>query len=295
MNEKPNVLGDYLRARRDLATPEQAGVVDVGRRRVPGLRREEVAMLSGISVEYYLRLERGRDLHPSVAVLESIARVLRLDDEHLSYLLSLVADRPRKPRRRIRAELVPSATASLLMTLPYPAFVEGRYFDILAANSMASALSPRLSVGGNQLLDVFLDPEEKALHLDWDGTLQCYVSSLRQSVGPNTDDYRFIELVGKLSLVSPRFRDLWNRHDVGTQRGAPAKFDHPQVGELTLHRERLAISGTDGITLVIYHPEPGSVDADKLMLLASSALRPAPGTGPDRRSSESLPATNTTE
>ena len=289
MTDKPNLLGDYLRARRDIVTPEQAGVADHGRRRVPGLRREEVAMLAGISAEYYLRLERGRDHHPSVQVLEAIARVLQLDDEHLTYLLSLAADKPRSPRRKPRSETVPSGTMTLLSTLPSPAFVEGRYFDILATNALAPALSPRLSVGRNQLLDVFLHPGEKSLHGDWDGTLQCYVSSLRRSVGPDVGDQRFIELVGELSLASPRFRDLWNRHDVGTQRGAPVPFDHPQVGELTLHRERLAVSGTDGLTLVIYHAEPGTPDAEKLGLLSMSALDTVGGTGPNRRSTILLP------
>lgn len=289
MTDKPNVLGDYLRARRDIVTPEQAGVADLGRRRVPGLRREEVAMLAGISAEYYLRLERGRDLHPSVQVLESIARVLQLDDEHLAYLLSLAADKPRSQRRKSRTEIVPGGTMTLLSTLPSPAFVEGRYFDVLATNALASALSPRLSVGRNQLLDVFLHPGEKSLHVDWDGTLQCYVSSLRRSIGPDVGDQRFIELVGELSLASPRFRALWHRHDVGTQRGAPVPFNHPQVGELTLHRERLEVSGTDGLTLVVYHAEPGSPDAEKLDLLSMSALGTVSGTGPDRRSATRLP------
>ncbi|BCL31025.1 helix-turn-helix domain-containing protein [Streptomyces aurantiacus] len=283
MTEKSNRLGEYLQARRGLVTPDQAGLPDVGRRRVPGLRREEVAMLAGISAEYYLRLERGRDRNPSPQVLEAIARVLRLDDEHMTYLRTLVAGKPRKTRRRARVETVPNSTRALLSTLPCPSFVEGRYFDILAANAMASALSPRLSVGGNQLLDVFLDPAEQALLLDWEGTLECYVSSLRQAVGPDTDDQRFIELVGRLSVASPRFRDLWNRHDVSTQRGAPVLFDHPQVGEITLHRERLAISGAEGLTLTMYHAEPGSEDADKLALLASSTLQPVNGHGPDRR------------
>jgi transcriptional regulator with XRE-family HTH domain len=245
-------------------TPEQAGVTDLGGRRVPGLRREEVAMLAGISVEYYLRLERGRDRNPSVQVLESLARVLRLDDEHLAHLLGLVAGQPRPAG----TEIVPGATRTLLSTLPCPAFVEGRYFDILAANAMATALSPRLAAGGNQLLDVFLNPDEKALHLDWDGTLRCYAASLRQSADPG--DPRVAELIGELSTASPRFRELWDRHDVGAQRGAPVRFDHPRVGELALHRERLAISGTGGMTLTMYHAEPGSADAGKLALLVAS-------------------------
>ncbi|MBN6040260.1 helix-turn-helix domain-containing protein [Amycolatopsis sp. 195334CR] len=270
MTDQSNGLGEYLRARRGLVTPEQAGLADLGRRRVPGLRREEVAMLAGISADYYLRLERGRDRNPSVQVLESLARVLRLDDEHLAHLLSLGAEKPRRRRAGPRTETVPGGTAQLLRTLPHPAFVEGRYFDILAANALATALSPRLSPGHNQLLDVFLDRAEQDLHLDWDGTTKCYAASLRRSADP--DDRRFIELIDELSLLSPRFRTLWNRHDVRTQRGGVVPVDHPRLGELRLHRERLAISGTDGLTLVVYHADAGSPDAEKLGLLGSPAL-----------------------
>jgi transcriptional regulator with XRE-family HTH domain len=272
MLDKPNHLGEYLRARRGLVSPERAGITDLGRRRVPGLRREEVAMLAGISAEYYLRLERGRDRNPSVQVLESIARVLQLDEDGTAYLLSLVVDEPRRRTRGRRAETVPDGVRTLLPSLPHPAFVEGRYLDILATNALATVLSPRLLVGRNQLLDVFRDPAEQALHLDWEDITECSVSSLRQSIGTDTEDPRFIELVGELSLVSPRFRRLWNRHDVGAQRGSPTSFDHPQVGEMRLHRERLTISGTDGMTLVVYHAEADSDAAEKLALLGSSAL-----------------------
>jgi transcriptional regulator with XRE-family HTH domain len=163
MSESTNALGAYLRARRELVTPQQAGIPDVGVRRVPGLRREEVAMLAGISADYYLRLERGRDRHPSVQVLESIARVLELDDDHFAHLLTLVADVPRQRRRRPRRQTPPSGALKLMDSLAQPAFIEDRYFDILAANRLATALSPGLAVGGNQLRDLFLDPAEQAL------------------------------------------------------------------------------------------------------------------------------------
>ncbi len=275
MVDNANHLGEYLRARRALIPPEAVGITELGRRRVPGLRREEVAMLAGISAEYYLRLERGRDRNPSTQVLESIARVLGLDDDGMSHLLSLVVDKPRRRRPRPRAERVPDSIGLLLPTLVHPAFIEGRYFDILATNAMAGALSPSMSVGRNQLLDVFLDPPEEALHQDWDGITECYASSLRQAVGTDTEDPRFIELVGQLSLASPRFRKLWSRHDVGVQRGSLTRFIHPEVGALSLHRERLAISGTDGLTLVLYHAEAGSESAEKLALLGSSVAAPA--------------------
>lgn len=275
MTEGPNPLGDYLRARRELITPEQAGIPVLGVRRVPGLRREEVAMLAGISGDYYLRLEQGRDRNPSVQVLESLARVLQLDEDTTAYLLGLAADKPRRARRRPRKETVPPSMAAFVAALSLPAFVEGRYLDVLAANSLATALSPRLAVGANRLRDVFLDPAERAFFPDWERATEGLVAGFRQSVGTDTDDPRFIELVGELSLASPRFRQLWARHDVALRQGAPMRFDHPQVGELRMNREKLLITGTDGMMFVAYHPEPGSSDADKLALLASAMLGPA--------------------
>ncbi|QKW32998.1 helix-turn-helix domain-containing protein [Actinomadura sp. NAK00032] len=272
MSEKTNALGAYLRARRELVTPEQAGIPDIGGRRVPGLRREEVAMLAGISADYYLRLERGRDRNPSVQVLESIARVLRLDDDHFAHLLTLVSDAPRRRRRRPRRESVPPGVRQLMDSLVQPAFIEGRYFDILASNTLARALDPRLAVGGNQLRDMFLDAGQQRLYPEWENATECLIANLRQSVGNDTDDPRFAELVGELSLASPRFRRLWARHEVRGQSGGTIRLDHPQIGELTLNRERLSVGGAENLKLVIYHPDPGSGDADKLALLASADL-----------------------
>ena len=272
MTDSTNALGAFLRARRELVTTQQAGIPDLGVRRVPGLRREEVAMLAGISADYYLRLERGRDRHPSVQVLESIARVLQLDDDHFAHLLTLVAEVPRRRKRRPRRSAPPVGALKLLGSLVQPAFIEDRYFDILAANPMATALSPRLTAGGNQLRDLFLDPAEQALYPQWENVTECFVANLRQSVGTDVDDPRFIELTGELSLASPRFRQLWARHEVRGQRGTPLLINHPQVGQMTLNRERLTINGTDDQMLIICHPDVGSADADKLALLASVAL-----------------------
>ncbi|MGW1500583.1 helix-turn-helix domain-containing protein [Streptomyces mirabilis] len=275
MTDAPNLLGDYVRARRELVTPEQVGIPVSGVRRVPGLRREEVAMLAGISADYYLRLEQGRDRNPSVQVLESLARVLRLDEAATAYLLRLGADKPRRHRRRRRRETVPPGIAKLVATLPLPALVEGRYFDVLAANALATALSPRLVAGANRLRALFLDPAEQALHPDWESAAGGMVAGFRESVGTDTDDPRFIELVGELCLASPRFSRLWARHDVEACEGAPKYIDHPQVGDLRLNRERLGIDGTAGQTLVIYHPDPGTDSAEKLLLLASNLRTPA--------------------
>ncbi|HUG50440.1 MAG TPA: helix-turn-helix transcriptional regulator [Terrimesophilobacter sp.] len=275
MDESTNALGAFLRARRELVTPQQANIPDGGARRVPGLRREEVAMLAGISADYYLRLERGRDRNPSPQVLASIARVLRLDDDHFAHLLTLVADVPRTRRRRPRKQTPPPGALKLLASLAQPAFIENQYFDVLASNPLARAVDPRLVVGGNQLRDMFLDPACQALYPEWARATECLVANLRQAVGNDLDDPRFIELTGELTLASPRFRQLWARHDVRSQTGGVLRFDHPQVGELSLNRERMSIAGAGELMLVIFHPDAGSSDADKLALLAS-VTTPAP-------------------
>lgn len=275
MADGPNPLGEFLRARRELVTPEQAGVPVLGVRRVPGLRREEVAMLAGISSEYYLRLEQGRYRNPSVQVLESVARVLRLDDESVTYLLSLAAGKPKAARRRPRREVVPPSLLTFVDTLATPAFIEGKYLDVLAANTLAAAISPRLVPGNNRLRDVFLDPDERELFMDWNVATEGLVAAFRQSVGTETDDPRFVELVGQLSLASPRFRRLWARHDIGGRRGALMRFDHPVVGELVLNREKLIVGEAQNLTVAIYHADPGTENADKLALLAAATLPPS--------------------
>jgi transcriptional regulator with XRE-family HTH domain len=284
MADEPHPLGEFLRARRELVTPEDVGIPVVGVRRVPGLRREEVAMLAGISADYYLRLEQGRDRNPSTQVLESIARVLQLDDTSTAYLVGLTAPKPRRMRPRPRRETVPPGIRKLISTLELPAFVEGRYLDVLASNDLAVALSPRLAVGGNRLRDVFLDPAEQAMFEPWERAAEGLVAGFRQSVGTDTDDPRFVELVGELSIASPLFRRLWARHDIGVRRGAVMRLQHPQLGELVLNREKLAVGGSDGMMLVLYHPDAGSEAAEKLALLGSvaqPAAAPPAGLSPD--------------
>ncbi|MEN1974740.1 helix-turn-helix domain-containing protein [Cellulomonas sp. P4] len=280
MTDEPNALGEYLRARRELVTPEQVGIPVLGVRRVPGLRREEVAMLAGISAEYYLRLEQGRDRRPSAQVLSAIARVLQLEDD--TYLLGLAADRPRRERARPRREVLPASTARLVAQLPVAAFAEGRHLDVLAANPLAAAISPRLVPGGNRLRDLFLDPAEQALFEDWERAAAALLAGFRKTVGRRTDDPRVVELVGELSLASPEFRRLWARHDIAERAGAAVVLHHPVVGDLRLDREKLAVAGTDGIMLVVYHAAPGTETAERLALLGSLAV-PAAG---DRRASE---------
>jgi transcriptional regulator with XRE-family HTH domain len=266
-----NLLGDYLRARRELVRPESVGLPVGGLRRVAGLRREEVAMLSGISSDYYLRLEQGRDRHPSMQVLEALARVLQLDQAATDYLLGLAAPKPRHRQPRPKREQATEGISNLVDVMDLPAFVHGRYFDVLAANGLAAALSPNLLAGQNRLRSVFLDPAERALYPDWIQATARFVAGFRESVGSDTDDRRFVQLVGELSLSSERFRKLWARHDIRTRAGGATRLNHPQLGELTLRGEKLAIGGSEGQVLVVFHAEPGSSSAEKLALLGSLA------------------------
>ena len=169
-------------------------------------------MLAGISSDYYLRLEQGRDRNPTIQVLEALARVLQLDQAATDYLLGLAAPRPRQRRRRPKRESAPGGIRQLLDVVGLPAFVEGRYFDVLAANRLAYALSPSLQAGRNRLRSVFLDPAEKAFYPDWDQATAGLVAGFRRSVGSDVDDPGFVQLVGELSLLSERFRRLWARH-----------------------------------------------------------------------------------
>ncbi|UQU62248.1 helix-turn-helix transcriptional regulator [Couchioplanes caeruleus] len=273
-----NVLGEYLRARRELVNPADAGLRVVGVRRTPGLRREEVATLAGISADYYLRLEQGRDRNPSPQVLEALARVFGLDATATEYLLSLSTSRP--TGRRARREAVPTGIRQLLDALNLPAFVESRMFDVLAANRLATALSPSIRPGGNRLRSVFLDEDVRGEIPDWEQAIAGMVASFRASIGTDVGDPRTAQLVGELSLASEPFRRLWARHDVKPLAGAPTRLLHPQVGMLHLRREKLPIGDSGGQLLVIYHAEPGSDSARALALLGSlAATDPADDAG----------------
>lgn len=278
---RPNALGEYLRARRELIDPAQAGLRVVGVRRTPGLRREEVATLAGISADYYLRLEQGRDRNPSPQVLEALARVLRLDATATQHLLSLTtaAARPAAARRRTRRETVPAGVRQLLGTINLPAFVESRTFEVLAANPLATALSPNIRPGRNRLRAVFLDPAERELYPDWEQTIKNMVSGFRVSVGGDVDDPRIVQLVGELSLGSEPFRRLWARHDVTPLAGGTFRMLHPRVGMLELLREKLPLADADGQMLAIYHAEQGSRTARLLAELAKDL--PAAGSVDD--------------
>ncbi|MBM7784778.1 helix-turn-helix transcriptional regulator [Tenggerimyces flavus] len=268
-----NQLGEFLRARREVAQPGDLGLPDPGRRRVPGLRREEVAMLAGVSADYYVRLEQGRDRHPSEQVLEALARVLGLNDEAASHLHSLARPSPRRRRSTARSERVEPGVQRLLDAwTSTPAVVFGRYLDVLAANTLALALNRCSAPGHNQLRAIFLDPESHEIYPEWDSVAADSVASLRAAAGSDLDDPRLTDLVGELSLKSAEFRQLWARHDVRTKTRGTKRFLHPMVGEVTVGFESLAITGSPGQVLAVYHAEPGSPSERALALLGSASV-----------------------
>jgi transcriptional regulator with XRE-family HTH domain len=280
-----NGLGDYLRVRRERLRPEEVGLPAGSRRRVPGLRREEVALLAGISVEYYLRLEQGRDQRPSDQVVDSLARALRLDTDAETYLRELARPRRAGRRRATRPERVSASVQTLIDDWPTtPAVVHGRSMSTLAANPVAVALNPWFAPGTNTLRAAFLEPEMREFFRDWDAMTAKTVAYLR-SVVAGVDDPRLVELIGELSLRSDRFRTLWARQDVRLKTSGVTLLRHPQVGDLDLHYEKLALPGAPGQMLVTYHAEPGSASYERLQLLAHLAEQPphaAEGPADDR-------------
>lgn len=268
--DSDNRLGAFLRARRELVRPEDFGLPGGGQRRVAGLRREEIALLAGVSADYYVRLEQGRDRHPSEQVIAALARVFALDEDgtaHLRELARPAAERRRTPRR---PERVAPGLLRLMDAWPHtPALVLGRYLDVLAANPLAAAVNSCSVAGVNQVRMVFLDPEARDLYPDWPTIAADTVASLRATAGADLDDPRLTELVGELSLKSEEFRQLWARHDVRVKTAGVKEFRNPMVGNLTLSYETFSVNGAPGQMLIAYHAEPGSSSERSLALLGS--------------------------
>ena len=255
-------MGDFLRARRERIRPEDVGLIASARRRVPGLRREELAMLAGISSDYYLRLEQGRDKHPSAQVLDALARALQLDIKATEYLHQLASvTGGRQPGLALDA--VANDLDQLIDQFSMPAIVANRYQDVLAANPIARALSPGFTPGENFLRWRLLAPAARELYVDWDEATDVAVSGLREGAGNNPDDPRLRALIDDLSISSERFRELWARADVGYRRGI-VHMRHPTVGDLHLYRVRLNVPHSGGQHLLIYYAEPGSESAKAL-------------------------------
>jgi transcriptional regulator with XRE-family HTH domain len=273
-----NLVGEYLRARREQVRPEDVGITATGARRVPGLRRDELAMLAGISSEYYTRLEQGRDRHPSAQVLDAVARALGLDLASTTHLHDLADPAPRRRRTSRRTERVRPSVAQLLATWDRtPAFVQGRHLDVLAANPLAVALSPLFRPGTNLLRAVLLEPDAHRLGPEWEATAAELVAVLRSAAGPDVADPHLAELVGELSVRSELFRQLWARHDVRRHPGGGVyRVTHPQVGDLELRYDKFAVADAEDQVLVVYQADPSSRSAEALALLSSLAAAVSP-------------------
>jgi transcriptional regulator with XRE-family HTH domain len=267
-------LGEFLKSRRARIDPEALGVPNAGRRRVPGLRREEVAQLAGVSMDYYVRLEQGRAAHPSESVLDAIARALELDDVERSHLHGLA--RPAQTRPRPRPERVRPELRRLLDRLGgVPAFVLGRRMDILAWNRLAAALHADLDGlpprERNIARLLFLDPASHDRYPEWRQVARETVGLLRRLAGRYPDDPRLAELIGELSMKSEPFRRWWAAGDVREKTHGRKLIRHPSVGELELDYETFALPDAPDQLLVTYTAAPGSPSETCLALLASWA------------------------
>jgi hypothetical protein len=266
--ETASALASFLRARRELVKPADVGLPDGDRRRVEGLRREEVAMLAGISAEYYLRLEQGRDHQPSDQVLEGLARALKLDDDATTYLRELARPQPRRRRPSVPDGCDPAVQALIDGWPVTAAFVANRNMTILASNSVARALSRFFTPGENIMRAAFLEPELRTLYRDWEMLTTRIVPLVRALLGAEPPDQELVELIDELSVASERFRTLWARHDVKHRFNGPTGFYHPQAGPLDLHYTIVHLPDQRQI-LVTYHAEPGSPSEESLRLLPS--------------------------
>lgn len=291
---------EFLMSRRAKVSPDTAGVLGGSNRRVPGLRRSEVAALAGVSVEYYAKLERGAIGGASASVLDALARALQLDDAERAHLFDLAraADgipSSGRPRRRAARPSVPrpSLQWTLSAITDGVAFVRDQRQDLLATNALGRAFySPVIGDGGrppNLARFQFLDPAARDFYPDWDLFAEMCVAIMRAEAGRDPHDKGLQDLVGELSTRSETFRRLWGAHDVRTHGSGTKRFHHPVVGELTLAYEELAITAEPGQVLMVYTAEPGSPSAERLRLLASwgadvahrdAPARPATGTTP---------------
>ncbi|GAB2869568.1 helix-turn-helix transcriptional regulator [Streptomyces mayteni] len=273
---------EFLTSRRAKITPEQAGLPSGGRRRVPGLRRSEVAALADMSVEYYAKLERGNLAGVSPTVLEAVARALHLDDAERAHLLRLAqaadgSDALTRTRRRATRQWTPhrSLQWALDAITAAPAFVRNGRMDLLAANPLGHAFYRDVYASPDNQANLarfhFLDPAARRFYPDWDRAADVAVAILRTEAGRDPRDKGLHDLVGELSTRSDEFRTRWGAHDVRHHGTGTKRFHHQIVGELTLAYEGLELAAEPGLTLTIYTAEPGSSSEEALRLLASWA------------------------
>ncbi|MFJ4715834.1 helix-turn-helix transcriptional regulator [Streptomyces sp. NPDC088785] len=284
-------IREFLASRRAKITPRQAGLPAYGgNRRVPGLRREEVALLAGVSIDYYVRLERGRIAGASEEVLDSVARALQLDDAERAHLYDLARAAAKRPARRAgrgRGPIPDSVLRILESMTDSPAFIRNGRLDILAANTLGRALYSPLYAGDaprpvNIARYQFLDPAGRAFFPDWDTSLNTTVSLLRTEAGRAPHDSDLTGLIGELVTRSEEFRTAWAKHNVRLHHTGRKSFHHPAVGGITLDFDAMDLPVRPGLTLTAYTAAPGTSDHDALKLLASwaaTADHPA-ATGP---------------
>jgi transcriptional regulator with XRE-family HTH domain len=277
--DSTNEIRDFLATRRARITPQQAGLATYGRRRVPGLRREEVAMLAGVSTDYYARLERGNLTGVSDSVLESLAGALRLDEAERAYLHDLARAANTAPRARRqpapKQQIRPVVQRILDGMTALPAIVLNGRLDLLAANRLGSALYSPVYADPTRPVNLarfcFLNPQAAALYPQWDDAANTTVAMLRTEAGRNPYDRGLSDLVGELSTRSDTFRNRWAAHNVRLHRAGAKQFHHPVVGDLSLAYEVMELSADTGLTITTYSPEPNSPSEDGLALLASWA------------------------
>ena len=272
-------FADFLASRRAKITPEQAGLPVYGAlRRVPGLRREEVALMAGVSADYYIKLERGNARGVSGSVLEALARALQLDEaehDHLFDLARTISTASRVPRRSPKPRVRPSIQRVLDSMTTVPAYVRNRRLDILAANRLGRALvapafeDPRHPA--NLARFMFLDPAARDYYLDWEAMASDVVAILRSEAGRDPHDKALQDLIGELSTRSELFRSRWAAHNVRLHRTGVKHLQHPVVGELTLDFDAMELPADTGLTIIVYSADPASPSADNLRLLASWA------------------------
>ncbi|MCX5190618.1 helix-turn-helix domain-containing protein [Streptomyces sp. NBC_00268] len=273
-------IQEFLATRRARISPRSVGLPVTGRkRRVPGLRREEVAALAGLSVDYYIRLERGALTNASDSVLQAIARALRLDAAEQAHLIDLArADQPSaasRSRRTSPAVIAPQLQMVLDALVGVPALVRSPTLDMIATNSLGRALYSVLHIGARKAPSLarftFLDPHARQFWCDWDEVADDLTAQLRAAAGANPLDRALIDLVGELSTRSDTFRELWARHDVRAHGRGTKRFQHPVVGALELRYDLLHLAAEPGLTMITYTAEPGTTSHDNLSLLASWA------------------------
>jgi transcriptional regulator with XRE-family HTH domain len=277
-------ISEFLTSRRARITPDQVGLASYGPRRVAGLRREEVAVLAGVSVPYYTRLERGDIRGVSESVIEALARALQLDEPERAHLLDLVRavqPPPARPRRRPANQRIrPDVQWTLDAISGAPAFVGNNRLDLLAANQLGRALYSELYAAPvrpvNNARFVFLDPRAETFYCDWDRAANETVAVLRWAAGHNPHDRDLSDLVGELATQSTEFRIRWAAHNVRFHDAAVKQLHHPIVGDLSLSFNRLDLTADDGLTIFTYVAEPGSRSEDALKLLGSWAATADP-------------------